>query len=317
MVEHICQTVAPSRENFTPVNSISLTAANTTVCAMNILTNSFLIYAIIKTSKRGDIYSKFILCLSISDCCVGIIVQPMGIMLLTYFAEHNCEAELAAQFVAYIFSQISFVMIMIVAFDRFLHMKYLHRYPIYMTEKRAKLLVAINVMLAFCIASCSVVASLHRKFVIFNVILVVIDAFVVTATYVFYAFTYMTVYQHTVQMRNEQLETRNVLPFTTKSVPKHNLELAKTIFFIFTAVTICYLPYFVLGLVWSYYNYPHSKRIQLHQTLDILVWWSFIFTHLNSTLNTIILSARNKRIVRLLKDMLLRWNPLKAVGACS
>ena len=305
MADNLCYSVYPSRASFTASNTISLAAANIFVNLLNILTNCFLICALIKTRQTKKISSQFILCLSISDCCVGLILQPMVILLLTYFVkDRNCALEMTAEFLSYVFPQISGVMIMIVALDRFLHMKHLNQYSLYMTRKRGSLLVVTNVVVALCIASCSLVASLYGKFFIFNAILVGVDASVVIAIYVFYTITYRTIHRHLDQMREEQLQINILSPHITKNIPKHDLELAKTMVFILTALSICYLPYFILGLIWSYYH--HYKEAQAIPTLNILVWWSFILVYLNSSLNAIIFSARNKRISLLLRKVLCR-----------
>ena len=308
MADNICYSVYPNRDNFTTSNFISLTAANISVSLLNMFTNSFLIYAIIKTRQTHKISYQFILCLSISDCCVGLIVQPTVILILTYFAEiHNCALELAAQFLSYIFPQVSGVMILIIAFDRFLHMKYLNEYSTYMTRKKAGLLITTNIVLACFIASCSLFASLRRTFFIFNAVLVGIEASVAVACFILYMFTYLIVHQHTNQMRQKQLEINILSPEITKNAPKQDLKLAKTLVFILAVLSMCYFPYLILGLVWSYYKY--YKGAQESKTLDILVWWSFILVYFNSSLNAIIFSARNTRILRLLRKLLgLRGN---------
>ena len=305
MAHNICYSVYPNREDFKASNIVSLMVVNILISLLSISANSFLIYAIIKTRQTDRISSQFILCLSVSDCCVGIILQPIVILLLTDFAEvHNCALELTAQFLSYTFPQISGVMIVIIAFDRFLHMKYLNQYSTYMTKRRGGLLVAINVMLAFFIASCSLAASLHGKFFIFNTVLVGIEVSVAIVCIVIYMFTYRIVHQQTDQMRKEQLNMKILSPDASKNVPKQDLKLAKTLVFVLTVYSICYLPYLILGLVWSYYQY--YKGDQVSQTLEILVWWSFILVYLNSSFNAIIFSARNKHILRLLRKVLCK-----------
>ena len=302
MEGNICHSVYPNTNTFAASNfkSLPLVVTNIFVSLLNFFTNSFLIYAIIKTRQTEKISYQFILCLSVSDCCVGIILQPMTIILQTYFTEvQSCALELTAQFLSYIFPQISGVMIMIIAFDRFIHMKFLNKYSAYVTKKNAGTLVALNMVLAFFIGSCSLVASLNKNFFIFNAVLVSIDATVAVATYVFYAFTYNTVRQHANQMRQQQRERKVSSPGVTKKTPKHDLQLAKTVVVILTALSISYLPYFIFGLLWSYYQY-YSKA-GASQTLGIMVWWSFILVYFNSSLNAIILLARNKKILQLLR----------------
>ena len=152
--------------------------------------------------------------------------------------------ELTDEFLAYTFLQVSAIMILIVAFERFLHIKCPLHYQTYV-KKKAKLQVAFNVILAFCIASCSVVASQRKKFFIFKVIQLCIDVCIYVVIKIFLTFSCWTAHEHISQKRKlkEQLQlTRLQLEIKIASCYP---ELAKYSNLIVKALVIFYLPYFL------------------------------------------------------------------------
>ena len=86
-----------------------------------------------------------------------------------------------------------------------------------------------------------------------------------------------------------------------KKPKKLDTELAKTMIFILTSLTVCYLPYFIVGLYWSYIRYQEKSKTG--EALDTVLWCCFILVYLNSTLNAAIFIKRNKKAYGLLKNI--------------
>ena len=318
-----CQTIYPSRENFSNAIMNALAGGNILVAITNISLNAFLIYALSTTKQLRKLSSRLILYLSLSDCCVGAVLQPIvTVILLRYKNERNCSIELLAQFIALTFAQFSGVQIMIIAIDRFLRMKYLNQHRKYMTRRRAALMVFCNGCLSIGFAVSSVVAGVHEQFYIFNVVLASIDSFIVVMIFVIYTFTYLSVHHHISQARKREKQRNNEVKLskmskTSKisnssvaaSKPKARADsaLAKTMVFILASLAICYVPYLVLGVTWTYLRFEKATvSRKFMSTLAALTWWSFILVHLNSSINALIFVTRNTKTMQLLRTVTSR-----------
>eukprot|EP00794_Sanderia_malayensis_P007459 gene7459-8281_t len=318
-----CQSVYPSRQGFGETRLALLLTCNVVVTLLNIIVNIFLIFALKATNQLRNLSCKLIACLSLSDICVGLVLQNVVSVLLTAFKSENgnCTVELVSQFLSYTFPQISGVMIMIIALDRWVHMKFLNKYSSMMNQRTACFMILGNVVFALGIAIVSVVASVYKKFFLFNAVLIIMDSIVILLIYVAYIFTFRSVRAHMKGMRrrakeNDRVEDYHRAQSTTpalattaaaagaisKKVDKRDAQLAKTMVLILTSLTVCYIPYFVVGLYWSYVRYYKNTMTSL--ALDTLVWVSFLLVYMNSSLNAIIFILRNKQMRRLLKGLL-------------
>ena len=294
-----CGTVYPDRVSISIGNRISFVIANTIVGVFNIMANMFLIYALSRLKQLSKISYKLILYLSISDFCVGLILQPLvTVVMFVNGEELSCHCKLAAQSFSFLFCQFSSVMVMIITLDRYLHMKYLNKYSLYMTSRVANLLTAGNVLSSICIMLSSIFASKYDRFFPFQSGLIVLDSVVILTVFVLYTSLYVSV-----RNREQGLHTLNNVnkhqagergKMNTKG--SHHLALAKTMVFILISIVICYLPYFIVGFIRPYKSY--IKEQDPKESIDVLLLWSFVCVYLNSFLNVLIFVWGNKGLQR-------------------
>ena len=111
-------------------------AYNVIIGVLNITGNSLLIWGLCKTRQTSTISLQFMILMSISDLISGI----SGLVLLTLYTwdqyGKSCWFALSTQFILATCSMYSLSMIVLVAFDRYLHMKHLERYNLVVTKKR-------------------------------------------------------------------------------------------------------------------------------------------------------------------------------------
>ena len=310
----MCQTAYPSRINLSGAMITSLTAANLILAGTNIILNALLIYGLVKTKQSRKSSSRFIIYLSISDLNVGLLLQPLVIIILIlYNKDQNCPAELTAQFLSFIFPQFSGVQIMLVAMDRFFRMKFLNQDRAYMIRKHGLLLVIFNAFLAIALATTSVLASTNKTFYLFNLILATMDLMVVLLIFMFYTFTYFSIHGYVRQAVKKDNQRKTNLPtissasktdliksVSTKSRLKTESALARTMLFILSSLSICYIPYLTLGVTWSYFQFQQKHTTPLmKEALSISTWWSFELVFLNSSINAAIFISRNQQIMEL------------------
>ena len=140
------------------------------IAILNILVNSGLLYGLKKTGQLKRTSCKFIALVTLSDFFTGAVVQPLVAAVLTQSGSENCLLELSTQFIAWISIEFSALMVCLVALDRYLHMKYLMKYPLLMTKKRALVFVILCALVAVALAVGSVVASNNNTAFTFYVI---------------------------------------------------------------------------------------------------------------------------------------------------
>ncbi len=285
----------------------AILATNIILAILNPIVNIVLIYALKATDQLRSISCRLIACLSVSDICIAVILQNLlSITVIAFKDEQNCVLELSGQFFAFIFPQISGVMMLIIALDRWLHMKYLSKYAIIVNWKRASFMIVTNVIIALVIAVCSIFASIYNKFFIFNIILVVTDFSVIVFTYIAYILTFRSVRKQAKSIRKRNQDDTSSYPAISsdisKKTRKRDAELAKTMIFILTSLTFGYVPYFVVGLYWSYLRY--HRYTATSSSLDASVWCCFLFVYILPSLNAIIFIRRNKKAYRWLKRRL-------------
>ena len=298
-----CSTIVPSRENISKTVILSFIAVNCTVGCLNIVLNAFLIYSFWKLKQLSNVSYKFLFCLSISDFCVGFFLTPVvTAVMLTDDGSKFCILEIVCQCVILITSQFSGIMVMIITADRYIHMRYLQKYNLYMTSKMAYLLIGGNFFISICLIISSIFASLYDRFFEFQTGLIALDTTVSAMIFILYFSTYRSV-KSRVQDLQANFKDISGKPASKGNAIKsrrgpHNFTLAKTMTFILISVLICYFPFFVIGFIHSYVKY--IKRKAPGELLETMLLWSSIFTYMNSYLNVIIFVSRHKTFKKFL-----------------
>ena len=306
-----CSTIIPSRQNISKTTILSFIAVNSTVGCLNIVLNSFLIYSFSKLKQLSNVSYKFLFCLSISDFCVGFLLTPLSTtVMLIDEGTTSCVLELVCQSPVLITCQFSGVMIMIITIDRYIHMRYLQKYNLYMTSKMAYLLIGGNFFISICLIVSSNFASLYDRVFEFQAGLIALDTTVSAIIFILYFSTYKSVSSRVQDLQasfkdvaGKPVAKRTALQ--SKSGP-HNLTLAKTMIFVLISVLICYFPFFVIEFIHSYVKY--IKRKAPGEVLGTLLLWSYIFICTNSYLNVIIFVSRHKTIKQFLYSFVNKVN---------
>ena len=110
------------------------------IAFINITGNSLLIWGVQKTGQTRTISFQFIIMMSVSDLVLSTVNVIYKILNAIYRDRNNCWMILCFQFLLSTCSMFSFIMVALIAFDRFLHMRYLERYSSIVTKKRGYLL---------------------------------------------------------------------------------------------------------------------------------------------------------------------------------
>ncbi len=266
---------------------ITLVVFNTLLTLPNIVINAFLIYAIWKLKLLNSISHRLIVCLNISDICIAVFLQPLFSAIL--LQRGAIRLRLAAQFFSFTFCQFSGVMTLIITLDRYIHMKYLQSYNLYMTPKRASFLIIANILSSVGLGTVYSLSTKYGFFFYLNITFIIIDFFVVVVSFILYTKTFLDIRR---QIENLQLDSS--VPAKTKKRQRPDLEFAKGMIVICILLAVNYFPYFIVGGIVSF-------RIQFDgkEAVDSLVlplYWTYLLVYVNGFCNALVIIAFNKKI---------------------
>ena len=306
-----CNTVYPNRGGMPSGSLMGLGYFNIFVIISNVVLNLFLCYALRETKQLHKFSNKFFFCLSISDTFIALTTQSLvAYLLLSDPSGSKCHVERSSLFFSFSLNQFSGDMILIVALDRYLHMKYLHKYPIKMTTKRGIVLVSLNVVFSIFMGTTAVFVSVFKGFYIWHLIFVILDTLVIITIIILYIRMYFNVKK---MVGSLNLKTNINAPANAngKSTAKdrrtsspYNFTLARTVSFVLISMICSYLPYFLLGSISTYYY--HVLNEEPSNELKIAVYFAIILVYMNASFSAIIFMSFNNRIKRFLAKMIGR-----------
>ena len=112
-----------------------------------------LIWGLRKTRQTKTISFQFIVIMSASDVIIGIIGLTFLTMLSTDPYQNYCWMRLALQAALSSCNCFSSFLVLLIALDRYLHMRYLERYSVKFTKRHGYYLICISFFLASLISA--------------------------------------------------------------------------------------------------------------------------------------------------------------------
>ena len=282
-----CGSMFPSRKQLSDTHLTLLVSAYSISSAVIFLTNVFAVYGLVKTKQFVTYSQKLLVILNICDSAVGILALPSMILTFTKFSHNpDCEYGYFAQFVGSFFVHLSACLIAIISMDRFLHMRWLNRYYLYMTSVKMTCSVAFAMLLSAFISVGKIIAAEYKFVFEFHV--------VVSLTEILCTMTIFIVYVLTLNAVREQVRDISNLSQSSTAFPRIDNKMALTVFLILTTTLICYIPVIVAELAYGYSVFIREQRPSA--LLSALILWFVLLTCLNSGFNAFILLSRNRPI---------------------
>lgn len=250
------------------------------IMLLNVSFNSAVIYALISTHQLINISMKLILYLSISDFCIGVFIQPLFLAMLTdiFFKYENfdCHMDKAVYIVAVFLQHISGYIIALLGYDRYLRMKYLTQYSIFVKKWRLSSGMVGVLFLSFLQSVIHFLGLALRRSSEAGILSLLLDVTVLVSTYAVYILTVRIVRMHRKDSANR--DTLCVVDNTISSVA------TKVLF----GLTVCYIPYLLFIMVKS----PFGDQDQL---LNFILCVTYELTFANSFVNAFIFVTCNRR----------------------
>ena len=286
-----CYTIFAKEAFIEKDESVAGKVINVLVLFLNIVTNSSLIYAILKLKLTRKPTFVFYLFMGINDPLIAIVLQP----LVGYVSSQNINMctplDVVGQVLAHSLCQFSGLMMTFIAFDRYLHMKLLTNYNYSMNNKKAYTLVFVAFVLCLLIAASSALSSIYRFVFTFQAVLTAINIIVLLAVFVAYVRTFHYLRVH-------------IFADATGVITRADIKVAKYIILLLITMIVCYVPNFISLLVWLYQKY-HSS-LSPNKFAVMVLGFSSTMVVANSFINSILLVLSNLQLRQFFRFKLCR-----------
>ena len=271
-------------------NCVFISFLTYTCIMLNIVT----IHAIRRTSSLPNPLKTLLLSLAISDVIgVGFLGQPFYISLLVKLLQHNnpgCYTQLIFWVIAFVFVLASFLGVVAISVDRFLAIHLHLRYQELVTHKRVVVVVISKWVLSVFLPLTMFWIPLD----IFIPILLFVGGIGLLVTTLVYIRIYVAVKTH-----KNQIQAQRVQEGAENAEMANFASLIKSavgILYVYLAFLICYLPFFIFGIV-AKINGPTISVKQFY-----LFSWTLVY--LNSTLNPVIYCWKMRHIRHAIMNIL-------------
>ena len=263
-----------------------------------VLLNSVTIHAIRKTSSASLPKNVRVLLLNLafSDLSVGLVVQPIYIIHLTFRFESqhgdNSEMNTLALVTGLVFGCASILGVLILSVDRFLAV-YLHlRYQEIVTPKRIVSILILSWVISTIASLFWIGQEYHDFLVIFiNVFL----ATCLTTIALLQCKIYSIVRRHKFQIRAQQVQGSKQTEDETRATFERQKSSVRSAFYIYLLLLACYLPNIFIT----------SLHEMLGKNFQILYDYTLTLVFVNSCLNPLIYCWKLRHVRRTIR-MILR-----------
>ena len=273
---------------------------NSATAVLNILTNGALMYGLKKTGQLRLKSCQLIFLMSLSDLFASLIGQTLGAIVLTQDDQSSCTFKLITQFISTSCLQFSAAMITLIAYDRYIHMKYLTQYSSIMSTKRLKSLLALCAIATVCMSMGQVISCLQEVTFAYFLASLALMVPVPAAIFILYFKAYKAIQTRvgaTVSMHNAVSRRLMANAFV------QNKKFAKATRRILICLSVLWTPQMIVSCIW--FSHRHYHRNELGY-LNAMMWLAFLLLHVNSVCNAIIFLLQNNPIIQLYKNILSR-----------
>ena len=284
MAENCVSTITSVR-HFSQQVLWSLRITNSIIGLLNIVGNSLLIYALKKTGQTTTISLQLIVLMSISDVVNGTFALSLTNILLWKKFDSICCLKLITQFLHRIFVGLSFGIVIAIALDRFLHIKYLQRYSIIVRRRRMWCLVFILLLYNLLVGSLSSMPFLNNYIKVVNII----NAFLIAGGMI----TVFVLYYKTTRAINLRVSSMDNIHM------QRTVHHIKTIVNVALSISACTLltlaPFIIVNIILEVSN---SYRAENTTELAIFKWVTYLGTLGNGVCSCVIFVLYNRPVKR-------------------
>ena len=272
-----------------------------------IIINILLIYALQKTEQLQSVTNKLIALMSVSDVCVGMIVMPLFVIMLTIdHIRSNCTYQLSLQYLSYTFGYISFFLLIAIAGDRYLHIIKLKNYNLFMNNFKMKIILLV----IFCGSNGAALITIFVHSFYYQLVLNILNLSGIICIYTMYARVLRKLHnqsgalkksrdmalnqvQNGQQIKESKQAEKDRIKTETLRISKE-LAVSRTVRLLLGAVIIFLAPYNVTSLALTYYLFLKETNPSL--VVRITGYFSVLFLFSNGIANSTIFICSNRKV---------------------
>ena len=262
-------------------------AANIIVGLLGLLANSILIHALRKCNKLTSNSFKFILILSASDLISSIIIvigEPAAAII-----HHQVTHDLILQLSTvgrYLCGEFSTIITLVIAVDRYLHLKYSSRYHFIMTSGRAKTCVAVAALTAIIIVA---LLGLSYQLNWYTEMLATISV----ATFLLLLAICIVYYR---ALKSVAIQVKGTESENVRISKGYNKGFSKAVLFILVSLLVLVTPFIIFRPISWHYQKTLRWTLIVNYTAQILI-------ALNGTVNAALFLAFNRDLKRFVQNI--------------
>ena len=216
-----CISLIPSVRDFSQQVLWSLRITNSTIGLLNVFGNSLLIYALKKTGQTATISLQLIIVMSVSDVINGTAALSLTNIILWGNYDSYCYLKATTQFLIRLFLGFLYGIVILIALDRFLHIKYLQRYPIIMPKRRMRCLTCLTFLCSTVTAFFSSMPFLKVYMKFGNMVHTALAALAIITVFVLYYKTTKAINRRVSSMNNFFMQRMIIQTKTLVNVALH------------------------------------------------------------------------------------------------
>ena len=298
-----CKNAFSSRVYLNFGESATMKALFVMLAIFTIITNSIVIYRLVKSRQLQKVSSLLIFVLSISDLCTGALTLPLVcVLFFSYENQRFCELELVTQFISTSFVYISIVMTMLVGLDRVIHQTFPTRYKVILSKKAAAWSITIGILSSVGLSALLSLSSIFNQITKLSMVFSILTIIIIVIVFISYFKAYFQISRH---VRRSVLwkgrRTGNMLHNAKQrsTTPRYLREFGRTVFLIVLVICLCYIPFVTVIIASFIVSYTTDCVLNCHEemrSLRFALFLSYVLIYSNSGFNALIIIRRNSRL---------------------
>ena len=255
------------------------------------LANILVVYTVVKTKQTKQGVNDLFICLSVSDTFIAVACElPLMILLTAYRRTRNCILELWIQYSSSLLCNLSGMIILSIAIDRYIQTLRAIKMKFYRKSNWSKYFMVLSVTVSSMVAGLDVLGTLMTDYSWVNTAIQLVQLIVIVIICLLYIMTYYNVSKNRRQ-QGKVLYVRRSNQHGRPNVPYIRAMIVTTIM-ILGSLLICYFPLLITGIITAVRSIGGTNATTPRNFWNYL---SFFFGFTSSLLSALIFLYRNKQ----------------------
>lgn len=282
-------------------NSI-LVAYSAALIPTTVVANILVVYTIVKTRQVKQGVNDTFICLSVSDTLIAALSETGMIVLLTaYRHQRNCFLELWIQYSSSFLCNLSGMIILSIAIDRYIQTQRTIKMKFDRSKKWSRYLMATSMFVALIGVILDILGTFMSDYSWINMAIQVAQFIAIMSVCLLYIMTYCTVSKNR-RDQSKVLAVTGLYQHSRSNVPYIRAMIVTTSM-ILASLLVCYFPLLIIGIITALKSTSNTNAATPRTFWNYL---SFQLGFTSSLLSALVFLYRNKPCRTQVKQMLCR-----------